>query len=445
MSDVKPTQSSAPASSPSTSLSNGLAAARVLERLSDEEVARAWRVEGLLPALREAAGRADGDAAFEPGHVARFQEAGLLGLVVPPAFGGLGGSLRDLCGATFALGTACPSTALAYFFHCSSASRGLLALEAIDAGLFSPEEAQVVKPFAEKLLRRMGEEGLWLANFASESVKTAASAVTISTVARKVEGGWQLDGVKSFGCATGIADLYLVTASLENSRDAGGLCLFFVPRDAPGVSERQHWDALGMRGTATHGIVLKGVFVPEDEALAVPGAFVKMMQMSRGSFVGNQLASTAVYVGAAQSVFDTTLHQLSTRTFEDTGRPIGESPMHQELLGRMLVDLETAYLWLRRQLELETSEPPLKPKDQVVRQWRLAKGEITEAAFRVAVHALKAGGTSSTGNAGLIARGLRDLCMGLVQAFPAERGRLEAARMVISSSGQHMFGVKTSG
>ena len=67
----------------------------------------------------------DRDCEFEPSHVRTLSEAGLLGLIVPEQYGGLGGGLRDLAGATFAMGTACPSTALAYFFHCSSASRGL--------------------------------------------------------------------------------------------------------------------------------------------------------------------------------------------------------------------------------------------------------------------------------------------------------------------------------
>lgn len=115
--------------------------------------------------------------------------------------------------------------------------------------------------------------------------------------------------------------------------------------------------------------------------------------------------------------------------------------MHQELLGHMAVDLETAYLWLRRQLELETADPPLLPKADVVRQWRLCKGEVSEAAFRVGVAALKAGGTSLTGNRGPVARALRDLSMGLVQAFPAERGRLEVAKMILSEREQALFGV----
>lgn len=419
---------------------SALVADSFVDDLTGAERERAQRVESVLPALREAAVGADAEAAFVRSHVALLADAGLLGLIVPERFGGLGGGLRDLAAATFAMGTACPSTALAYFFHCSAASRGLLPLEAIDAGLYAADEVPVVRAFAEKVLRRMGQ-GQWFSNFASESVKNEKAAVTIATVATPVDGGYRLTGVKAFGCGTGVSDRYLVTAVMRGADTAEGLGVFFVEPSASGVSERAPWDAVGMRGTATHGIELEDAFVPADEALTLPGAFTRMMQVSRGSFVGNQLAATAVYLGAAHAVYHATVDQLTTRTYKDTGRPIGESPMHKELVGRMSVELETARLWLARQLELETREPPPMAKPAVVRQWRLCKGVVSEAAFEVAVLALKAGGTSGTGNRGVTARGLRDLAMGLVQAFPAERGRLEAAAMTISSRQQDLFGV----
>lgn len=424
---------------------NAPVGARLVERMTDDERARALAVDAVLPAIREHAAFADKAAELPRSNVETLRAAGLLGLVVPRAHGGLGGGLRDLAAATYALATACPSTALAYFFHCSSASRGLLPLEALEAGLFSEDEAPTVRAFAERLLRDMGERRLWLANFASESLKTAASAITIATEATPTDGGFRISGTKSFGCSTGVADRYLVTAKIAGTSTAEGLALFFVERDAPGVSERARWDAVGMRGTATHGIVLKDVFVKAEDALAIPGAFVKMMQMSRGSFVGNQLAANAVYLGAATTVYQSTVEAITRQTFADTGRPIGESPMHQELLGAMTVDLETAFLWLRRQLELESADPPLLPKDAVVRQWRLCKGEVCEAAFRVATAALKMSGTSGSGNGTVVGRGLRDLAMGLIQAFPAERGRLEVAKMIVTDAGQALFGVSSEG
>lgn len=413
-------------------------AAALLEDLTADETHRASIVEGILPSLRAAAEHADRTAEFHRPHVATLSDAGLLGLVVPTEFGGLGGGLRDLAAATFAMGTACPSTALAYFFHCSSASRGLLPLEAVEAGLFDDTDAEVVTAFAHNVMDRLGTQGRWMANFASESAKSSAASITINTRATPatVRGvdGWLLNGVKAFGCATGVADDYLVSAMFPGGDTAEHLGTFIVDGHATGVRERQRWDAIGMRATATHGITLEDCFVPAVDALTVPGAFVKMCSVSRGSFVGSQLAGTAVYAGAAYAVYRHTIGHLTETTFTDTGAPIGSAPFQQQLIGSMRQHLDTALLWLRRQIELETSEPPIWPKDDVVRNWRLAKGSIAEAAFGVATDALKACGTSGTTNGGLVARTLRDVSMGLVQAFPPERGRLDAAAALVGGS-----------
>ncbi|MEH6580325.1 MAG: acyl-CoA dehydrogenase family protein [Halioglobus sp.] len=414
----------------------------LIEDMDAAEISRAQKVESVLPALRAVAAEVDGRGEFYVPHVQTLSEAGLLGLIVPEAYGGMGGKLRDLCAATFALATACPSTALAFFFHCSSASRGLLALEALEAGLFDEQEAPAVKAFADQLLNTMGRDGKWLANFASESVKSEKAAITIGTTARPVEGGYVLNGVKSFGCATGVADRYLVTASLEGFDTAEGLCTFFVERDAEGVSEREHWDAIGMRGTATHGIILENVFVATESAMAIPAAFTRCMQMSRGSFVGNQVAGIACYLGAAQALYEHTIGQLRDKKFADTGKPVGTAPYQQELIGKMLVELETATIWLRRQVELESVEVPILSKDEVVKRWRLCKGVVAESAFNLATYSVKACGTGGTGNHGVPARLMRDLCMGLVQAFPAERGRLMAAQMEIEGGEQVQFGTR---
>ena len=416
----------------------------LVERMDPAERARAERAEAILPELAANATAVDRDGEFCVSHVKTLSDSGLLGLIIPEAYGGLGGGLRDLAATTFAMGSACPSTALAYFFHCSAASRGMLALEALQAGLFSKDEAPAVEAFAEKILYSMGRDGQWLANFASESVKSEKAAITINTEATPVPGGFRVSGIKSFGCATGVADRYLITANLAGHTDANGLCTFFIDRDAEGVSEREKWDALGMRGTATHGLILRDVFVADADALAIPGAFVRCMQMSRGSFVGNQLASLAVYAGAAWSVYNTTIQMLTEKMFADTGRPLGTSTMHQQLIGEMLADLETAMLWLRRQLELETSEPPLLDKQAVVQRWRLCKGQVAEYGFKVAMNALKCAGTSGTANSQPYAKALREMAMALVQAFPAERGRLMAAQIEISADEQAQFGVKAS-
>ena len=70
-----------------------LIASRLIERMTPDEMTRAKVVESVLPALREAASQADAEARFHLPHVTTFAQAGLLGLIVPREFGGMGGGL----------------------------------------------------------------------------------------------------------------------------------------------------------------------------------------------------------------------------------------------------------------------------------------------------------------------------------------------------------------
>ena len=412
----------------------------LIEDYGPKEKAIMQRVEDVLPALAERAAAMDAESYLNEENVKTLGDAGLLGLVVPEKYGGLGGGLRVWAGACFAIGTVCPSTALAYFFHLTSASRGNLSLKALEAGLFNEEEAPVVRAFAEKVLRTMGRDGKWLANFASESVKSEAAAITITTRAAKTEGGWLLNGVKSFGCATGIAHQCLVTASLEGFEDASGLCTFFVDRDAPGTRGRIEWNALGMRGTATEGLVLEDVFVAEENALALPGSFAKMCSQSRSGYVGNQVAASSIYLGGAYSAYQAAMKNMRERKFADTGKPQGTGPFQQQLIGEMYADLHTALLWARRMIQIETADPPIVPQEEVIPFWRTCKGQVAEHSFKVTQSALKLAGTSGTLFGTPFSRALRDVAMGLVQAFPAERGRLQTAQMLIEGEEQLALG-----
>ena len=416
-----------------------LTAEHLIEDCSPGERAMLQRVEAILPALAARGADMDRNSHLDPENVRTLGESGLLGLVVPKKYGGLGGGLRAWAGASFAIGTVCPSTALAYFFHLTSASRGNLSLLALAAGLFNEQEAPIVRAFAEKVLRTMGRERKWLANFASESVKSEGAAITITTKASRVPGGWQLNGSKSFGCATGIADRYLVAASLEGIDDASGLCTFLVDRDAPGARGRIKWSALGMRGTATEGLVLEKVFVADADALAVPGAFVRMCSQSRSGFVGNQVAASCIYLGGAFAVYQAAMRNMQERKFEDTGRPLGTGSYQQQLIGEMYAELNTAMLWARRMVQIETAEPPIVAKEEVQPFWRTCKGQVAECSFKVAQAALKLAGTAGTLFDTPFSRALRDLAMGLVQAFPAERGRLETAQLLVEGSAQTSF------
>ena len=83
-------------------------AALVLDDLTSGEQERAERVDSVLPHIASAATQADKDGEFPISHIKLLGDAGLLGLIVPTEFGGLGGGLRDLTAAAFAIGQRAP-------------------------------------------------------------------------------------------------------------------------------------------------------------------------------------------------------------------------------------------------------------------------------------------------------------------------------------------------
>ena len=293
----------------------------------------------------------------------------------------------------------------------------------------------MVRAFAEKVLYLMGRDKFRLANFASEAVKASNANVLISTTATRTEGGWLLNGEKSFGCLSGTADYYLVTARREDVEGLDGAEPVPGRPRRPRASGRGHrWNGLGMRASDNNGLVLEDCFVPDDFALTVPGAFTRATQMSRGSWVGNQVAIAAIYAGIARGVWEYAFGRTMAAKFADTGKPIASSPMHQVLIGEAEEALAEAHLWLRRQIDLEASDPPILPKPAVVASWKLAKGAICEHVARGRRStSLKMCGTSGALMDNVIGRAVRDTAMGLVQAFPAERGKLDLAKMMVDN------------
>jgi alkylation response protein AidB-like acyl-CoA dehydrogenase len=53
--------------------------------------------------------------------------------------------------------------------------------------------------------------------------------------------------------------------------------LFVVHKDAPGLTVKGDWDPLGMRGTNSRDLILKDVFVTEDDLLMPRGIFGKTL------------------------------------------------------------------------------------------------------------------------------------------------------------------------
>ena len=136
------------------------------------------------------------------------------------------------------------------------------------------------------------------------------------TRAEVVDGGYVLNGAKSFVMEGMAATTLIVSARLDGDANAeGGLGLFIVDADAQGLS-RQKLSTVDSRGYAN--VVLEGVQVSANRALKnVGNAFSLIEEIVDRCSAG----VSAEMLGTASQAFDMTLEYLKTR--EQFGRVIG--------------------------------------------------------------------------------------------------------------------------
>ncbi|KQX80558.1 MULTISPECIES: acyl-CoA dehydrogenase family protein [Streptomyces] len=256
-----------------------------------------------LSACAEAA-----DRSGEPDReaVAVLRDSGLLALVVPRSHGGAGADAVALNTCVEQVAAVNASAAIMLFQHCAVTSR------IVENG--TPAQHREVLP---KLAG-----GQWLAASAWSESGAGADKKNLSTVAHRTpDGGWLLDGAKSFTTSAGLADVYLVLAqsqeppesqepragspaSASSSQDTGygaaGQTFFLIPGDHPGLLPDTSLRLTGMRGSATGFVSVRECRVPDSARLGATGVAASIIARVRDS--GATLG--AVAVGVAQAALD---------------------------------------------------------------------------------------------------------------------------------------------
>jgi alkylation response protein AidB-like acyl-CoA dehydrogenase len=188
----------------------------------------------------------DRDATFVTEAYAAMREHGYLALAVPEALGGLGATMRQACYAQAELARHDGATALSAAMHTY-----LTLAQAYRHRKGAPDAAAV--------LRRIAAEGIVIAT------SGGSDWLWPTTTAVPTDTGYLVSGRKTF-CSQSPAATVVSTCAVLGEPDAGADVMHFsVPLSAPGVRLEQTWDTLGMRGTASHDVVLTDVAVPADK------------------------------------------------------------------------------------------------------------------------------------------------------------------------------------
>lgn len=305
----------------------------------------------------------DRNASFPTENFRDFASNGLLGIAIPREHGGHGVDFKTYMLTAAEIGRYCGATALTFNMHvCSCLWSGFL----LDAFEYDDAQRAAHNAAREKHYRRILDEGAIYAQPFSEGGAAAAGAKAFGTTARKVEGGWVVNGRKIFASLSGHADYYGALCTEIESPDAPlereNTMYLAVAATAEGVRVEGDWDPLGMRGTVSRNLVFEDVFVPEGEQLMPRGIYFQAAKRWPHMF----MTLTPAYMGLAQAAYDFTVKYLRG---EMPGTPPVKRRMYptkQIAVAQMRVMLEqTKALWFRSISEAG----PNPSRESLLRAW----------------------------------------------------------------------------
>jgi alkylation response protein AidB-like acyl-CoA dehydrogenase len=337
----------------------------------------------------------DREGTFPVDDFADLRDAGLMGLMVPAALGGLGSNFAEYADVAYELARGNAATALVFNMHASVTGALAGIPEAMADALGVPGEFFAAR---DEILR-IAAAGAFFAVAMSE--RGAGSRLSALTTAYHRDGDtFRIKGAKTFVSGAGHADAYLVAA--RDGADAQVVSQFLVPADTPGLRVEATWDSLGMRATGSHDLHID-VEVPHTCLLGgVEGLALWFAQLMPHWLVASY---AAVYVGVAQAAVDAAVEHIN-------GRGLDHLNAVRSRMGRADAAVAAARLAVQEAARRVDAEPGASGTNRWV--WR-AKLLAGDTAAEVAASMLAAAGTSATRRGHPLERLFRDARCGALQ------------------------------
>jgi hypothetical protein len=272
----------------------------------------------------------DRAASFSRDAWTRCAEFGLQGLPIPTAYGGAGADATTIVAALEGLGYGCTDNGLIFSLNAQMWSCELPILT------FGSDEQK------QRYLPPMCDGSLIAAHCMTEP-ESGSDAFSLSTCARIEGDGYVLDGSKTFATNAAEAGLFVVFATADRSRGLGGLCVFLVEADTPGLTVGKPLSKMGLRTSPMNEVFYDSCRVGRESVLAEPGSglavFNSSMRWERSLIL-------AASVGTMRRQLERSIAYARER--RQFGQPIGNFQSVSNKIVDMKVRVDTARLLVYR-------------------------------------------------------------------------------------------------
>lgn len=268
-------------------------AADALLTVRERELRSATRslvAESIAPKAAEV----DRTHCFTGGQVKELAEANLMGLVFPGCYGGTDDTNVSYAAVVEEVAAGCAATSLVFVTQMHVAYPLLLA---------GSDELR------SRFIPRLLDGSAWGALGITEP--NAGSDVSrMRTTATAVDGGYRINGSKTFITTGDVADIIVGFATADRSAGRDGIGAFVIDGAADGLTRGQPFCKLGMNGSSTAELFFDDVFVPTENVLATPGEGWSVVMKS---VTKSRISAAAQGIGIARAAYARTLHALRQR------------------------------------------------------------------------------------------------------------------------------------
>lgn len=277
------------------------------------DMTRSFARERLAPGAAER----DRQHRFPREELTEMGELGLLGMLVPEAYGGsdTGVLAYAIAVEEIAAGDGACSTIMSV--HSSVGCVPILK--------FGTEEQR--QRFLPKLA-----SGEWIGGFALTEPQAGSDASNLKTRARREGDHYVIDGAKQFITSGKNGYVIIVFAVTDPSAGKNGITAFIVPTDTPGYEVLRVEEKLGLNASDTCQIAFNGMKIPVENRLGEEG---QGYRIALSNLEGGRIGIAAQSVGMAQAAFE------AARDYAGERKAFGKAIAEHQSVAFRLADMAT--------------------------------------------------------------------------------------------------------
>ena len=369
----------------------------------------AFLSDELLGEIHSRAARYDAENTFPEEDYDQLRNAGYYAAFVPEEFGGSGLTLSEIAAEQTRLAKAAPGTALGINMHQIIVGLGRML---VDAG--RSEGEQILRDAADGHLFGFGisEPGNDLVLFGS-----------ISDAKPTEDGGYTFTGTKVFTSLSPAWTRLLTFGADSESNDAPKSVFAILRREDGGVTIKDDWYVLGMRGTQSNTTLLEGASVKAEQVLGRVDPGPNLDPVVLGIFANFEILLAATYAGVGERAIEVAVEHVKKRRSVMNQTTYSNDPAIRWRLAEAALLMNAVGPQIREMAALVESDA--EPNLGWLPRLSAVKNAASEASLRVVEQCVRACGGSSYYDKNELSRLYRDVLAGLFQ--PSDQESLHGA------------------